>query len=195
MSIDKKDAGLPPLQNPTLEGGGLDALGGMVGAIDAEAAAALNPQMSASAPGIQVDTGPDYHKGACGLVDLASAALDGYAPGAGWGDEKRAVMAASIAPVLEKYGWDIEGNTPCELVALFVCGPALYQSAKLVALKIAQDRAELARQMRGLSDPNTIRGAAAAESAPPAAPAGIGDITAADTLAGAAASLPVYPDM
>jgi hypothetical protein len=38
------------------------------------------------------------------MVDLLSAMLDGYAPGAGWQDEQRARMAASIAPVLEKYG-------------------------------------------------------------------------------------------
>lgn len=195
MTIDRKDGGLPPTQHPTLEGGGLDALGGMVGAIDAEAAAALNPQMSAIGPGAPADIGPDYHKGACGIVDLARGMIGGYAPGAEWDEPTSARMAASLAPVFEKYGWDVEGAFPCELVALMVCGPVLYQSARAVALKIKQDRFALENAQRGATDPNTIRGAAEAESGPPAGAAGIGDITAADTLANAAATLPQFPDM
>lgn len=175
---------------------GLDALAGMAAAADAEAAGVLNPAMaSPGAPGAPADMGPDYMKGAAGLVDLASAALDGYAPGAGWPEEKRALMAASIAPVLEKYGWNVEGSLPCELVALMVCGPALYQSAKIVALKIAQDRAELARHMRGLSDPNTIKGAEAVESAPPTASQGEGDGDAGAALANAVKTARIFPDM
>ena len=173
---------------------GLDALAGMAAQADAEAAGVLNPA-APGAPGAQADMGPDYMKGAAGLVDLASAALDGYAPGAGWPEEKRALMAASIAPVLEKYGWNVEGTLPCELVALMVCGPALYQSAKLVALKIATDRAELARHMRGLSDPNTIKGAAAAQSGQPTAPATVGDTDAGAALVEAVKTAQIYPEM
>lgn len=112
MTIDKKDSGLPPVSNPTLEGGGLDALGGMVAGIDAQAAAALNPEMSGAAPGAPADTGPDYHRGACGIVDLARGMIGGYAPGAEWDEPTSARMAASLAPVFEKYGWDVEGAFP-----------------------------------------------------------------------------------
>lgn len=198
MTIDKKDGGLPPRENPSLDmpaGAGFASLGGLGAAIDAEAAAALNPEMSGMAPGASMPPGPDYHKGACGIVDLARGMIGGYAPGAEWDEPTSARMAASLAPVFEKYGWDVEGAFPCELVALMVCGPVLYQSARAVALKIKQDRFALENAKPGMSDPNTIKGAAAAESGPPAGAAGIGDITAADTLAGAAAGLPNFPDM
>jgi hypothetical protein len=49
---------------------------------------------------------------------------------------------------------------PCELVVLMVCGSALYQSAKVVALKIQTDRLALARAAHGLDDLNTVKGAA-----------------------------------
>jgi hypothetical protein len=197
-TLDLKDGGLPPGQHPTLDmpaGAGFASLGGMGAAIDAEAAAALNPEMSGAVPGAPVDTGPDYHKGACGLVDLARGMIGGYAPGAAWDDETSARMAASLTPVFEKYGWDVESAFPCELVALMVCGPVLYQSARAVALKIKQDRFALENARPGVSDPNTIAGAAAAESGPPAGAPGIGDISAADTLAQAAANLPQFPAM
>ncbi|CAB3726130.1 hypothetical protein [Paraburkholderia rhynchosiae] len=195
MSIDRKDGGLPPTQHPTLEGGGLDALGGMVAGVDAEAAAALNPDMSATAPGGQVDMGPDYHKGACGVVDLARGMIDGYAPGAAWDDATSARMAASLTPVFEKYGWDVESAFPCELVALMVCGPVLYQSARAVAFKIKQDRYALENARPGVTDPNTIKGAAAAESGPPAGSAGTGEADAAAALAEAVRTAKIFPDM
>ncbi|HDR9355046.1 TPA: hypothetical protein QDB44_000882 [Burkholderia vietnamiensis] len=161
-------------------GGGFAALDSVAAGVDAEAAATLNP--GAAVPPGQPAPGPDYARGAMGLVDLASAALDGYAPGAGWGDQQRAKMAASIAPVLEKYGWDVESSAPCELVALLICGPALYQSAKIVALKIMQDRIALARAARGLDDPHTVRG-------------GEQPASAADALREATGQTPVFPDL
>ncbi|OMG73122.1 hypothetical protein [Burkholderia ubonensis] len=160
-------------------GGGFAALDGMAAGVDAEAAAALNP--GAAVPPGQPAPGPDYARGAAGMVDLISSMLDGYAPGAGWSEQQRALMAASIAPVLEKYGWDIEGSMPCELMALAVCGPALYQSAKVVALKIQADRIALARAARGLDDPNTVRG-----GQQPAT-------SAADALRQAASEIPNFP--
>ncbi|KWF19822.1 hypothetical protein [Burkholderia ubonensis] len=162
-------------------GGGFAALDGMAAGVDAEAAAALNP--GAAVPPGQPAPGPDYARGAAGMVDLISSMLDGYAPGAGWSEQQRALMAASIAPVLEKYGWDIEGSMPCELMALAVCGPALYQSAKVVALKIQADRIALARAARGLDDPNTVRG-----GEKPAT-------SAADALRQATGQTPVFPDL
>lgn len=159
-------------------GGGFAALDGVAAGVDAEAAATLNPGAAAEAAA----PGPDYARGAAGMVDLVSSMLDGYAPGAGWSEKQRALMAASIAPVLEKYGWDIEGSMPCELMALAVCGPALYQSAKVVALKIQADRLALERAARGLDDPHTVRG-------------GEQPASAADALREATAKAPVFPDL
>jgi hypothetical protein len=198
MTIDKKDGGLPPRENPSLDmpaGAGFASLGGMGAAIDGEAAAALNPEMSGAAPGMQVDTGPDYHKGASGIVALARGMIGGYAPGAEWDESTSERMAASLAPVFEKYGWDMESAVPCELLALMVCGPVLYQSARAVAFKIKQDRYALENARPGARDPNTIMGAAAAESGPPAASPGIGDMSAEGALAAATAGLPQFPDM
>jgi hypothetical protein len=192
MTLERKGDGLP-IEKPTLEGGGLDSLGGMVADIDSQAHEALNPGAAAAAA--EAAIGPDYHKGACGIVDLARGMIGGYAPGAEWDEPTSARMAASLTPVFEKYGWDVEGAFPCELVALMVCGPVLYQSARAVALKIRQDRFALEHANSGRTDPNTIKGAAAAESVPPAGSPGIGDISGADALAAAAASLPKFPDM
>jgi hypothetical protein len=198
MTIDKKDGGLPPRENPSLDmpaGAGFASLGGLGAAIDGEAAAALNPDMSGAAPGAPADMGPDYMRGASGLVDLVSAALDGFAPGAGWPEQQRGVMAASIAPVLEKYNWDVIGQCPPEVGAALVCGPALYFSYKVVMAKLKADRFALENARPGMKDPNTIMGAAAAESGPPAGSPGIGEVSGADALAAAAASLPQFPDM
>jgi hypothetical protein len=178
MTIEKKGDGLP-VEKPTLDmpaSAGFASLGGLGAAIDAEAEAARNPAMSANALGALSDIGPDYHKGACGIVDLARGMIGGHAPGAEWDEPTSARIAASLTPVFEKYGWDVESAFPCELVALIVCGPVLYQSARAVALKIRQDRFALEHAQRGMTDPHTIKGAAAAESGPPAAPPGIGDL-------------------
>lgn len=192
--IERKGDGLP-VEKPTLDASpGFASLGGLAAEVDGAAHEALNPG-AAQAAAEAAANGPDYARGAAGIVDLASAALEGYAPGAGWPDEQRAKMAASIAPVLAKYGWDMESKVPCELVAALVCGPALYNSAKIVALKITTDRIAIERAARGLSDPNTIKGAAAAESGPPAAPAGIGDLSDAANLGAALESVPHFPDM
>jgi len=194
MAIERKGDGLP-VEKPTLDAApGFAALGGLAADIDAQAHEALNPGAAAAAAEAEANA-PDYGKGAAGIVDLVSAMLDGYAPGAGWGDKQRGMMAASIAPVLEKYGWDLNSAMPCEVVALMVCGPALYQSAKVVALKIQTDRLELMRAARGLADPNTIKGAAGAESGPLAGSQGSAGMSAEEALAQAVAGAPVHPVM
>lgn len=192
--IERKGDGLP-VEKPTLDAApNFAALGGLAAEVDAQAHEAMNPG-AAQAAADAAANGPDYGRSACGIVELASAALDGYAPGAGWPPAQQTKMAEAIAPVLEKYGWDLEGKVPCELVAALVCGPALYNSAKLVALKITTDRLAIERAARGLSDPNTIRGAEAAESGPPAVPPGIGEVSAPENLGAALSGVPQFPDM
>lgn len=193
MTIDRKGDGLP-VEKPTLDAAGFAALGGLAAEVDAQAHEALNPGAAAAAAEAAAN-GPDYARGAAGIVDLLSAMLDGYAPGAGWAEQQRARMAASVAPVLEKYGWDLDTAMPCEVVALMVCGPALYQSAKVVALKIQTDRIALARAARGLDDPNTIRGAAGTKSGPLAGSQASADMSAADGLTQAVDGIPNFPAM
>lgn len=173
-----------------VQSSGLDSLGAMAAEADAAAHAALNPEAAQQAAELAANV-PDYNRGASAMVDMLSAMLDGYAPGAGWNEPTRGRMAASLAPVFEKYGLDIESAFPCELVALMVCGPALYQSAKVVALKIQTDRIALARVARGLP---------AQDTAPPA-PAGEAqsdpnrNAATEAALSRAANELPVFPPM
>jgi hypothetical protein len=173
---------------------GLDSLGGMVAGIDAEAAAALDP--SQGQPGQPAPQGPDYLRGASGMVDMARAMIGGFAPGAEWDEATSGRMAASLAPVFEKYGIDMETAMPCELVALVVCGPVLYQSARGIAHKIKMDRLALADARPGVRDPNTVAGAArAAESAQAAAQSNVPDLQAAERLAASVRAANVFPDM
>jgi hypothetical protein len=170
-----------------MESAGLDSLAGMVAGIDGEAAAALDPSLNA--PGAQADIpqGPDYERGARGIIDMTRAMIGGYAPGAEWDEATSGRMAASLAPVFAKYGWDMEAAMPCELVALVVCGPVLYQSARAVAFKIKADRYALENARPGVNDPNTVKGAQRAAAAP--------DGGSAEALAQAVANAKVFPDM
>jgi hypothetical protein len=172
--------------------GGLDSLNGMAAEADAAAHAAMNPDAAAQAAEAAANA-PDYQRGASAMVDMVSAMLDGYAPGAGWNEPTRGRMAASLAPVFEKYGLDVETALPCELVAIMVCGPAVYQSARVVALKIQTDRLALQRAARGLDTPPSP----APQPAPAGEPVSDPNRNAATeaALGGAASGLPVFPPM
>jgi hypothetical protein len=166
------------------------ALGGMASDIDGLAHEAINPG-AAQAAAEAAAAAPDYFTEARGTVEFFGAMLDGYAPGAGFKPDEVTRMAAAVAPVMEKYSFTL-GAMPCELVALIVCGPVLYNSAKVVAAKLRTDQAEAAREARGLADPNTVRGQ---QAAPQAGPQASVDANAARKLDEAVAGLPVYPGM
>jgi hypothetical protein len=87
------------------------------------------------------------------------------------------------------------GQCPPEVGAALVCGPALYFSYKVVMAKLRADRFALENARPGMKDPNTIMGAAAAESGPPAGSPGIGEVSGADALEAAMAGVPRFPDM
>ncbi|WP_250479127.1 MULTISPECIES: hypothetical protein [unclassified Caballeronia] len=144
--------------------GNFAALGGMAADIDGQAHEAMNPG-AAQAAAEAAAAAPDYLTEAKGTVEFLGAMLDGYAPGAGFKPAEVERMSMAVAPVMEKYGFTL-GAMPCELVALIVCGPVLYNSAKVVAAKLRADQAEAAREARGLSDPNTIRGGQAEQVTP-----------------------------
>lgn len=191
MGAMKKGDGLP-VEKPTLDPQ-FAGLEGVALEVDAAADAAINPGAAEPAEGAPV--GPDYGVEAAGAVDLLNAMIEGYAPGAGWDEKTGKRMAASLSPVFEKYGWSFDAAPP-ELVAAIVCGPVLYQSARAVAAKIQRDRLEQeaaqVRAMRGLSDPNTIKGG---QEAAQAGLAGIGDAMAPEKLSAAVSGAPVHPVM
>lgn len=115
--------------------------------------------------------GPDYATEAAGMVDMLGAMICGYSPACAplWGQETKQRMALSVAPVMEKYGFSF-GAMPVELTALVVCGPVLYQSARIIGAQMAEDKAKAgqaqqqaaARNAAGLPEPKAPDDAPAA---------------------------------
>lgn len=143
-----------PVENHELNG-----LAGLAAEVDGGAAAVSAPG-DPNAPEV-APAGPDYGTEAAGAVDMLGAMICGYSPACAplWNDEKKGAMAASIAPVMEKYGFTF-GAMPVELVALITCGPVLYQSARVIGAQMAEDKAKAAAAQRQ----------AAANNAGPVAP-------------------------
>lgn len=142
----------------------LAGLAGLADEVDGGAAAVAAPgDPHAPQP---IPAGPDYGQEAAGMVDMFGAMVCGYAPAAEplWSPETKGRMAASIAPVMEKYGVSF-GALPVEVTALIVCGPVLYQSARVVAAQINADKAKAAAAQSQAVAHN------AAPAAAPAAPA------------------------
>ena len=129
-------------ENPhgaTVGGDELASLAGLAASVDGEHLGAL-PDGSAIA-----DQPPpvDYAQEAAMTVDTVAALITGYCPATVplWTDEKKAHVSAALAPVYEKYGWTL-GGMPCELVLIITAGPLLYQSSKLIATQMAQEKAK-----------------------------------------------------
>lgn len=90
---------------------------------------------------------PDFVTEAAGAVDMFSALVVGYCPTAEtiWTVETKGRIAAALAPVMEKYGVTF-GTLPPEITLIFVAGPPLWQSSKLVAQQINADKAKAAEE-------------------------------------------------
>ena len=84
----------------------------------------------------------DYASEAAMTVDTIAALITGYCPATVelWADDKKKAVSAALDPVYEKYGWTL-GGMPCELVLIITAGPLLYQSSKLIATQMAQEKA------------------------------------------------------
>jgi len=108
--------------------------------------------------------GPDFATEAAGMVDMLGAMICGYSPACAplWGADTKQRMAMSVAPVMEKYGFSF-GAMPVELAALVVCGPVLYQSARIIGAQMADDKARAAQAQQRAQETN-----AAPVTAPPA---------------------------
>jgi hypothetical protein len=185
MPLPKKDAGRP--ERLTLENPDLAALGAAAAAVDADTAYTdIPPEVD------QVEQGTNYALEAQGMVDMVGALACGFCAEAAplWQPAIKANMAASIAPVLEKYGFTM-GGMPVEIAAILTCGPVLWQTARLIGDKIRRDRA-----------------AAQQPHAAPTAQAARGDVPQKDAEApqatmpqmdlykdGAGNTIPSYPDM
>lgn len=119
----------------------LDNLQGVAAAADS-GAAALD---GAEAPGNELvaQQGPDYMNEARGAVDMFAAMAVGYAPKAEsvWTEQAKNRTAAALAPVMEKYAFSF-GAMPPELTLLIVAGPLLWQTSRIVAAQMAEEKAK-----------------------------------------------------
>ena len=128
----------------------LAALAGVAASADAIGA----PDPIPGAPGeiSEVSQAINYATEAAQSVDMFAALVTGYAPACVqiWTDHTKAAIAAALAPVLEKYQMTL-GGLPVEIALLIVAGPPLYQSSKLIAAKIAQDKAIAAQTAQSVT--------------------------------------------
>jgi hypothetical protein len=88
---------------------------------------------------------PGFDEQAVDLVNTFAGLVTAYAPDAAaiWTPEARSQAAAVMAPVMEKYNFSM-ANLPPELTAAIVVGPLLWQTSKVVALKMKAGKAETA---------------------------------------------------
>lgn len=123
----------------------LDALDGLAATVDGEHLGAL-PDGS-----LVADQPPpvDYAGEAAMTVDTIAALITGYCPATAdlWAADKKAAVTAALAPVYEKYGFTM-GGMPCEVVLLITAGPLLYQSSKLIATQMAQEKAAATAKLK-----------------------------------------------
>jgi hypothetical protein len=119
----------------------LETLGTLAASTDAEsqatAAAAIPVDPNASPPP------PSHEEQAVDLVNMFAGLVTSYAPDAAgiWSPEARAASAAVMAPVMAKYNFSMD-RIPPELAAAVVVGPLLWQTSKIVALKMKEGRAQ-----------------------------------------------------
>lgn len=117
----------------------LDALDGLAAQVDADHAGALpDGSLIADQP-----AAIDYTTEAAATVDTFAALIGGYCPAAGelWDTERKRAVSMALAPVMEKYGFSL-GALPPEITLIIVAGPLLYQTSKIVAVQMAQDKAK-----------------------------------------------------
>ena len=135
----------------------LDALASLAAATDAE-------QTGKLPDGTLVEDQPqpvNYGQEAAMTVDTFAALLVGYCPDTAplWADDKKAAVSASLAPVMEKYGFTL-GALPVELIFIVTAGPLLYQSSKLVAGQMKRE--QLAAQAKPVARAEPAPGAVTA---------------------------------
>lgn len=104
-------------------------------------AASSGPEVDENGQPIAVQAPTDYQHEAAAAVDLFAAMAVGYAPKCAtvWTDAAKGRTAAALAPVMEKYGFSF-GGMPPEITLLVVAGPLLWQSSRIVAAQINEEK-------------------------------------------------------
>lgn len=108
----------------------LDQLDGMATEADIGAKALDPVDPNAPLPPAVVDYPIEARK----MVDMLGGLIAGYSPQCGplWNAPTRERIAEALAPVLVKYNVTM-GAIPPEITLLFIAGPVLYQSSKIIA--------------------------------------------------------------
>lgn len=150
----------------------LDNLDHLATQADAGAVSIDNPQEAEGQGGELAPQGPDYMIEARGTVDMVTAMIVGYAPKCEsvWTEPAKARTAAALAPVMEKYGFNF-GAMPPELTLIIVAGPLLWQSSRIVAAQMAEDKAKAAKEKPKAEKPDPLTMAAQPTGQPEPAPA------------------------
>lgn len=149
----------------------LDQLDGLVNQADAGASQLDAPMAGEGGQLPAAPQGPDFNMEARGMVDMFAALVVGYAPKAEplWGEGTKARVSMALAPVLEKYGFSM-GAMPCELTLIVVAGPVLWQTSRVVAAQMAQDKPKPKAKdpAAQVADPITAATAPIDQAQPPA---------------------------
>lgn len=150
----------------------LDKLDGMAAQADAGALSMDTPPGDNGQGTELVPMGPDYMIEARGTVDMFAALVVGYAPKAEsvWTDQAKQRTAAALAPVMEKYAFSF-GNMPPELTLLIVAGPLLWQTSRIVAAQMAEEKAKAKKDAKPDQAPGTVT-SAMEQAVQPQAPTG-----------------------
>ena len=121
----------------------LDNLQGVAAAADSSAAALDGQNQTSGTEVAVIEQGPDFMTEARGMVDMFAAMAVGYAPKAEsvWTEQAKARTAAALVPVREKYAFSL-GAMPPELTLIIVAGPLLWQTSKIVAAQMAEEKAK-----------------------------------------------------
>lgn len=84
----------------------------------------------------------DYLNEAGAAVAVFAALAVGYAPAAArlWDEAAKHRIAAALAPVMAKYNFSL-GAMPPEITLLIVAGPVLYQTSRIIASEMAEQKA------------------------------------------------------
>jgi hypothetical protein len=151
----------------------LSALEGMVAQADAQAGQTLGLTGEGSQGVPQVaPQGPDFAQEAGLMVDMFASLVGGFSDKAGqlWTDQKRALVASSLAPVLVKYNFSL-GAMPVELGFLIAAGPVLWQTSRIIAAEMqAKEKAERAAKAARTVDAPRQPSQAGAQGPSPGAP-------------------------
>lgn len=146
----------------------LEALAGLAASTDAgtQANIDLETPVDPNAP----PPPPPAAEVALDLVNGFAGLVVGFCPDAGevWTEEARVASAAVLAPLAEKYSWNL-AVIPIEVTAAMIVGPLLWRTSKIVAEKIQADRAAKTSKLAAPAERQVADKAAAAEDGAPAA--------------------------